>query len=152
MSRAVSYSLCYMMPRGAITVEKRFSLHPAMPRLRLRVRRRLRVSFWTMVAGLWHSAFGLWPSAFRLSPAAVGISSSIIGHWSWGLERWPLVCGSRPLILFAFAFWALASSFVFGFFCRFGFGVGFVFVFGSCFDFAFGYDLRPSVSVRWPLG
>lgn len=75
MSHAEPYSLCYMMPRGVITVGKRFSLHPAMPRLHLRVRRRLRVSFWAVVAGLWHSAFGLWPPAFRLRPGAVGISS-----------------------------------------------------------------------------
>ena len=58
---------------------------------------------------------------------------------------WPLAFGNRPLVLFASAFWALASSFAFGFFCWFGFGVGFVFVFGSCFNFAFGYGLRPSV-------
>ena len=123
---------------------------PRVPWLRLRVRRRLLVSCWAVVAvfGIRLLAFGFEPFASALRPSASRFKSLTLRFGASAVGLWQLAFS--PVCICAV--WALASSYVFGFFCWVGVGVGFVFVFGSCFNFAFGHGLRPLVFVRWPLG
>ena len=105
--------------------------------------------------GRWPLAFGFLPLALSLSPEPCGRRYPVLNHWPLTLRFGASAVGFWQLAFSPVcicAVWALASSYVFGFFCWVGFGVGFVFVLGSCFNFAFGYGLRPLVFVRWPLG